>query len=514
MANWYVSSTKWTAVAAWTAVTSYNSGDYVRQLATPTVGNERVWKCTTAGISGAAEPSWTLTEGSTTNDGTAVWTEVTGIAAENEGGVIWAAPHARLRNAFSWGAAGDTFYLGDDHAATEAATITYSCPGTVASPCRVICVSDAAAPPTALATTAQEIVTGNTTLRWNSTHVYVYGVKFNAGTTNGDGTIGLVNGSGSVNAVFENCEFNLVGTGANGRFNVGASSTADATVTLINCISTFASTSQRMTFGVTKFKMHGGSIALTGSVPTIAFTQSSGSCAGTHCLVGVDLSAFNSGESLVDLAPNSNAAFLIQDCKLGASVAITTGTADGPGGISVRVVNSDSGDTNYRYAAHDYMGVETSETTIVRTGGASDGTTTVSGKIVTPATTTVFAPYRTYPVELWQETVGGAITATVEMVTDNVTVTDAEVWLEIEYLGTSGFPLGAFASDRVADPIFGTPANQTSSSETWTTTGLGTPIKQKLAVTFTPQEKGVFRAVVCVAKASLTMYFDPKVTVT
>lgn len=36
-------------------------------------------------------------------------------------------------------------------------------------------------------------------------------------------------------------------------------------------------------------------------------------------------------------------------------------------------------------------------------------------------------------------------------------------------------------------------------------------MKQSLAVTFTPQEKGIIRAKVCLAKASTTMYFDPKI---
>lgn len=101
------------------------------------------------------------------------------------------------------------------------------------------------------------------------------------------------------------------------------------------------------------------------------------------------------------------------------------------------------------------------------------------------------------------------MTATIEVITDNVTLTDGECWLEIQYLGTSGVPLGSFLSDAKAD-VLATAANQTTSSETWTTTGLTTPVKQYLRVTFTPQEKGFVHAVVKLAKASTTVYVCPK----
>jgi hypothetical protein len=156
------------------------------------------------------------------------------------------------------------------------------------------------------------------------------------------------------------------------------------------------------------------------------------------------------------------------------------------------------------------MGDVYSESTIVRTGGASDGTTPISRKMTSSANAKFFAPLESDDVFAWNETTGSSVTVTAETMTDNVTLTDAEAWVEVEYLGTSGFPLGSGASDRAAD-ILATPANQTTSSEAWTTTGLTTPVKQKLSVTFTPQEKGLIRARVMLAKASTTLYFCPKV---
>ena len=92
-------------------------------------------------------------------------------------------------------------------------------------------------------------------------------------------------------------------------------------------------------------------------------------------------------------------------------------------------------------------------------------------------------------------------------------MTDQQIWLEVQYLGTSGFPLGAFIDDAAADYL-AVASNQTASSVAWTTTGLTNPNKQKLSVTFTPQEKGFIHAVVKVAMASKTVFICPKLEIT
>ncbi|MHA2218507.1 MAG: hypothetical protein ACXACY_21485, partial [Candidatus Hodarchaeales archaeon] len=190
--------------------------------------------------------------------------------------------------------------------------------------------------------------------------------------------------------------------------------------------------------------------------------------------------------------------------KLGSGVTITTGTIQGQGAASLRMVNCDSADTNYRYHKQDFQGTITSENTIKIAN--------VSRKVVSTADVKDYKPVVSDPI-IYFNTNLTSQTVTVEVVNDGLTLTDAEIWLEIEYLGTSGFPLSLFSNDRVSDPVFGTPVNQTTSTAAWITTGLSSPVKQKLEVTFTPLEEGVVKCRVYMARASTTVYFDPKVTV-
>ena len=48
----------------------------VGQTTVPATSNGRMYRCTTAGTTGAGEPTWGTVSGGTTTDGTCVWTEM------------------------------------------------------------------------------------------------------------------------------------------------------------------------------------------------------------------------------------------------------------------------------------------------------------------------------------------------------------------------------------------------------------------------------------------------------
>ena len=503
MAAWYVGSTKWTAVTVWASLTPYIVGALRRQYAIPTVGNERVWRCTTAGTSGMIEPSWTLTKGSTTTDSTAVWTEVTGNST-----YAWTAPHSRLANAFSWMAAGDDCYVSNNHAETQAVAMQLTSPGTVTSPCRILCVSDTGSTPPVsadLATTATITTTGNSTMQIDGVF-YMEGITFTSGDSSGTSSIIVQYLVTRTAAIFNKCALRLGGTGSSSKFRLIDSVGADGFVLLNNTTVQVGATGQGIAVKM-RFRWQNTANAITGAtLPTSLLLSSFGNID----LLGVDLSALGAGKSLITANGGSTANVRLVDCKLGASVSVTTGSVTSPGAIQVQMVNCDSADTNYRYYFQDYTGTISQETTIVRTGGANDGTTTFSRKFVTTANSKFYSPLVGPWFRYWNDSTGSPITVSAEVVTDNVTLKDTEAWIEIEGLTTSGVPLGGFVSDAAAD-VLNAGTNQPTSSETWTTTGLAVPVKQTLSTSITPAEKGWIRARVCLAKASSTVYVCPKV---
>jgi len=467
--NWYInygngSSTGYYAVAQWTSGHAYvNSsnggrGDYVRQLATPAVGSERVFRCTTSGTSGGAEPTWTLTHNATTSDNTVVWTECTGAEADQgPAGGVWTAPHARLANAYAsgWGASGDSYFLASNHAETRSTAMTLTPPGGNTGTTNVYCVTQTTVPPVSanLTTGASISTTGaNTITNTLNTNAYYRGVTFNIG--DGANSLNFTLAPAGNTYIYENCAIVQVATGATGQIITG-SGASSSKLTLINTTLQFGNAGQQLNLlGAEFFYWKNTPSAIAGAtLPTTLIVQG---LSAPAIFEGVDFSALGSGKTIVGAAAATPGFIHFKDCKFGASVTVATAGTTAANWYSgpVLVSRSDSTGTNYVEQRYDFWGSQVNETTIVRTSGASDGTTAISRKIVTTANPTWLRYFECIPITIYNSITGtNRVVSMYGIINAAAVPNQDDIWFDVEYLGASTSPLGSFATTTKADNL-------------------------------------------------------------
>jgi hypothetical protein len=445
--------------------------------------------------------------------------------SNSDSGLTWALAKASLSGATAIDAFGDTIFVSDAHSESSATSLSFGTAGTLASPVSIICGDDAAQPPTAVAITGVVETTTNSAVSFSGVY-YCYGLRFNIGigSSSATPTFNGASVAGSFSSL-EKCIIDIRTTSASGRINMTHGASIDGTKAYWKNVDIkFAATGQRLLVAG-DCVWEGGSV-LSGSSAVAALVVASATRGGSLAVTGVDLSNLGASLDLIDATNSSQGVKIVfRDCKLPSAWAGDMfNSTPALLGLRGEMYNCAAGDTNYALWIEDTSGSIRHETTIVRTGGASDGVTPISWKMTARSS----ANYPTHVLKtpemaIWNSTTGGSKTVTAEIVHDSQgsgsgsKFTNAECWLEVVYLGTSGFPLSSIGADDVrgdnSGNILATAANQTDSSETWTTTGLTSPVKQKLAVTFTPQEAGYYLARVCLAKASAVAYVDPKLTV-
>lgn len=420
---------------------------------------------------------------------------------------------ATLASALTAAGAGGIIYMSALHAETQSSAMTLMSTGTAASPTLIWCVADWGAAtgtgaPTTLSTAGTVTTTGNNNITLAGSW-YGNGFAIKAGVgASGTASI-LFSGAGQMWVRLENGTIGMFTTGASSVMTFGTTSTPAG-------IQQFEFSNSTINFGAAGqiVRARGTVIlkgcTLAGTAPTTLFTTDSVATRPRIQVEGCDLSLLGSGKNLVDVSTDAPGLVWFVDNKLGASVAITTGTIPSQGSWVVNLVNADSADTNYRFFRQTYAGTETHETTVVRMGGASDGATTVSRKIVTTSAASLAFPYESLPIEWWNTNLS-AQTPTVPSVTDNVMTTDQDLFVEVEYLGTASFPRGNYVTGRNVNASLGSPANNATDSASSWGGSLGTPVKQSLvAPSLTCARAGLMRARVMAAKASLTVYYDPE----
>lgn len=419
-------------------------------------------------------------------------------------GADWANAYTTLAAACTAKAAGDVFWVAADHAETQASAMTITAPGTVSSPNQIICaIHTGSVPPVSadLRTTATISTTGANAITLNG-YFYCYGIIFqvNSAAAGGGGAMNLASTAGHQQR-FDSCVFRCLSTAAGGNITYGAGSM----VYLNNCSAKFGNVGDTIALQRGRFVWANSPSAVdaTGSLPTTLFTASGPVMAVVE---GVDLSAISTKTVVGALGFPAN--ILLKDCKLPASVTVSAAQTSGVGAGDVTLIRCDSGAVNYRTERHNYAGDQTTETTIIRTGGATDGTQGVAFKVITTANSRWADPFTCIPISIWNDSTS-SVTATVYGIWGGGAVPNKEdIWIDVEYLGSGSSPQGSVVSSGNAD-ILATAANSTDASS-WG----GSTTAFKMAVTLTAGMKGPLTVYVRCAKPSSTFYIDPKVVLT
>lgn len=475
----------------------------------------QILSTTSFGLLGASEPAFSDTAGVTTTDNGNVWTSLGPVGNFTGGG----APHARLANVFgfNWYVAGQTVYVASNHAESQTTAISLSPVGAFGLVNRIICHNSAGSyPPTSPATgaTISTTAAANITLAGpNNGAVFISGLTFRAGVGAASGLVS-VTASGSTLS-FDGCVFDIANSGASVTSSAVAISSGSSGATAFNNTTVkFAHVGQGVTLNNGQFSWRAtGPILAVGSlVPTTFMLVNAGQFA-TIILEALDLSQLTG--NLMAAGSAITTAFgqaAINDCKLNAAATFTILGR----GFVVQLNRSDSSATAYKSARYQYEGAETTETTITRVGGAVDPNGLAqSRKIVTAAGAQWLQPFKAEPYAIWHATTGANVTVTVYGTINSASLpNNDEIWMEVEYLGSSAFPVGTIVNTTKAS-LLASNAAVTSDNSSWDGGGSGAGWSPfKLVATVTPGMASVIEARIHAAKASTTYYIDPQIVLT
>jgi hypothetical protein len=236
---------------------------------------------------------------------------------------------------------------------------------------------------------------------------------------------------------------------------------------------------------------------------------------GRKRITGADFSGFTNATACELIAfANVNGELYLANCVTAATWTPGTGTIARPG----HVVLTNVGPADAPASLYDYdaFGTALSTTSIYRTGGAAVEGTATSWLITTTANCGEGAPFYT-PWIFFKVAAAGTKTIDLYTVNDSADYTDAEMWLEVEAMGTADSPKYSLTTDQRATITTTAAAQTDDTASTWNGTGPSFTYKQKLSASVVVGEEGLCRARVAVGKVSIAssayFYVDPQVFV-
>ena len=419
----------------------------------------------TAGTTGnGAQPSFSATAGVTTSDNTVTWTSL-GLAS---GFGVWAAPFARVQSAIAtnWMIAGNSLFVGDDHAETQATAETITFPGTLSAPNYAYSI-DHAGSVTLLGATlksgASVTTTGNSALTIQGSGLgsgfATSGFTYSAGS--GAVAAGVTYGNSNV-AVAQaiNCAFVKAGTSAGAALTLGR---VNASVRLVNCTYQVGNVSDQLAAPGDVIWTNTPNAIQGATLPTNLIATGT---SGIMLIIdGVDLSALGSGKTIFP-GGNATGRYLLKNSKLGSGVTVA-GTPSGS--ATVDVINCDSAGTNYIFQRYWEQGTQIPETVLVRTGGASNGVTALSSKATTTANSNWTLPFSSQPIAIYNTITGTNRGVTLYGIYNGTAIpNNDDIWIEAEYFGSASSPQASFANNTKANNLATGSALTADSTSVWT----------------------------------------------
>lgn len=430
--------------------------------------------------------------------------------SDADNGSTWALAKATLAGADTIEAAGDTIFVASDHTEANLATVSYSFAGTIGNPTKVICSNFAAEPPTGVAVGAVVSTGSGGNYVINITgNCYQYGIAYKSGVggVSSGANINIGLGDNSLQ-IYEQCTFEC-GSNANTLFVIGVpASSTETRVDFLACGVKFANSGQGIRLSQAKFRWLGGEL-LAGTVTPASLIRSAGPAGGVHAeIIGVDLSAAGSGMHLIEGGAVQIGQVLFSGVKLptGWSGNLLASAPATPA-FQALLLNSGNDTLKIRYWGQSIAGTVRDNETVH--ANATDGVAEYSLKMDSSASTSfAHLELETPPMEIWNDTVGSALTVSAEILHDSLTaLTNADAYLRVVFYDETTSQHREVLFNRKAS-VLASAANHAAGALTWTH-AMTNPNKQKLSVTFTPQQRGRIVATVVLIKPSTTVYVNP-----
>lgn len=381
--------------------------------------------------------------------------------------------------------AGDNVYVSPAHAESVAG-ITVTLPGSTTSITRLLCgTEDASSGITALNTGA--VIESSTATFSIAGSFYAHGVTFR-GISGSATQLTFASGSGNVE-MFNTCKFEITGAHVASGVKFGSiSGNISTSATAVNCSFKFGNSAQGILVDY-NVVIQGGSLDAAGTALVGLFKLNVSARAARLLCDDFDASAAATTLAVIGTL-NSGAGYArIRRMKLPAGwTGAPVATGQLKQGDRIEMIECSAGATLYPLWIMDYAGSIRHEATVKVTAQAE------SYKMVSTADCSIIAPLKSHSYSVPLS--GAAQTVSIPICTDNVTLTDQQIYIEVDRFSTSGSYLGSIVTDAAAS-IIAAPTDQTTDTTVWTTTGLTTPVRQILSVSVTAgmASNGIVRVV-------------------